>query len=406
MKVVGYLCSSIAGKTDKSLELKIQREQIEKYCREHDFQIVRYYTDQPDTSDNKRSALEEIVKDAVNNEFDRVVLLKFDRLGYDKNVRLWLFKELEKNRVDVFSLTEQSVLRDPAKEDNQAKINLVLRRVRDIPSLPEVVTKVMELVSNPTSSASELSKVIAHDPGLTTRVLRLVNSAYYGFPKQISSVQQAIMILGFTTMRGLVLSTSIFKIFTPKESKLGKTIDYKRFWKHSISTALASKLVAVNAGLSEGGDAFSCGILHDIGKVVFDQYDHSSYVEVFKSLKPYYTAAEFLDAEDKIIGITHSEIGYRVADKWNLPVNLSESIRCHHNPMESVSHTRLVCVVYLANNIVNIIESPYPVVSMDKFIPDVLQYLNIDEDKLYYLYNLCKDEIEKGGELESFFDQV
>jgi putative nucleotidyltransferase with HDIG domain len=404
LRVVGYLCSSIGSKTDKSLELKIQREQIEKYCREHNFEIVNFYIDQPHESQNKRSALENIVIDAKKKQFERVVILKFDRLGYDKNVKTWLYQELSAQNVDIMSLTEQSVMKDPNKDVDQAKINLVLRRVRDIPSLPEVVTKVMELVSNPTSSAAELSKVIAHDPGLTTRVLRLVNSAYYGFPKQISSVQQAIMILGFTTMRGLVLSTSIFKIFTPRDSKSGKTIDYKKFWKHSIATALSARHIATAVGMTEAGDAFSCGILHDIGKVVFDQYDHSSYVEVFKSLRPYHTSAELLDMEDKIIGITHSEIGYRVADKWNLPIALSETIRCHHNPMEALSYTKLVCVVYLANNIVNILESPYPVISMNKFYPDVLEYLNIDEEKLYSLYNLCKDEIEKGGELDSFFE--
>ena len=161
-------------------------------------------------------------------------MIKFLNYGF--------MRGLSRHSIELYSITENEYLSDPYQEDVQEKINMVLRRVKDIPSLPEVVTKIMELVSNPTSSAAELSKVIAHDPGLTTRVLRLVNSAYYGFPKQISSVQQAIMILGFTTMRGLVLSTSIFKIFTPKDSKTGKTIDYKQFWKHSISVALCARV--------------------------------------------------------------------------------------------------------------------------------------------------------------------
>ena len=404
MRVVGYICSSISSKTDKALELKIQREQIEKYCLEHDFKIVNFYSDVSQDSPKDKPELKELIKDSKKKEFDRVVVLKFNRLGYDKGFKHWVFDELSKNSVDILSITEQTTLRDPYKEDNQAKINLVLRRVKDIPSLPEVVTKVMELVSNPTSSAAELSKVIAHDPGLTTRVLRLVNSAYYGFPKQISSVQQAIMILGFTTMRGLVLSTSIFKIFTPKDSKVGKTLDYKKFWKHSISTALCARIVAQSIGMTEVGDSFSCGILHDIGKVVLDQYNHSDYVEVFKLLRTSYTSEQLIEAEEKVIGINHAEIGHRVADKWNLPVNLSETIRCHHNPLEAVSHTRMVSVIYMANKLANIITSPYLMMDINKFDPNVLDYLNLEENMLYAIYEEAKNEVETGGELDSFFE--
>lgn len=404
MKVAGYISSSIGSKTDKSLELKIQREQIEKYCHEHNFDLIRFYVDIPEENSKDKPELEQLIKDSKKKDFERVVVLKFDRLTHDKVLRYWVFDELRKNNVELFSITEQTTLKDPYKEDNQAKINIVLRRVKDIPSLPEVVTKVMELVSNPTSSAAELSKVIAHDPGLTTRVLRLVNSAYYGFPKQISSVQQAIMILGFTTMRGLVLSTSIFKIFTPKDSKTGKTIDYRDFWKHSISTALCARVVAEKVGMTEIGDAFSCGILHDIGKVVLDQYDHSDYVEVFKILRQPYTSEQLLEMEEKVIGVNHADIGYRVADKWNLPVTLSETIRCHHNPLEAVSYTKLVSVIYMANIFSNLIAKPYFLFDVNRFDPNVLEYLNLDGETVIATFETCKDEVDKGGQLDSFFE--
>lgn len=404
MRVVGYICSSIGSKTDKSLELKIQREQIEKYCHEQNLQVIRFYIDTLEDDPKNKPALETLINDSINKEFDRVIVLKFDRLSNDKDFRLKIYQELSNNSVDILSITEQSILKDPFKKDNQAKISLVLRKVKDIPSLPEVVTKVMELVSNPSSSAAELSKVIAHDPGLTSRVLRLVNSAYYGFPKQISSVQQAIMILGFTTMRGLVLSTSIFKIFTPKDSKTGKTIDYVKFWKHSISTALCSRVVARASGMTEVGDAFSSGILHDIGKVVLDQYDHTDYVEVFKKLRFNYSSKDLLETEDDIIGITHADIGYRVADKWNLPVTLSESIRCHHTPLEAVSYTKIVCVIYMANIIANMIEKPYIPMHIASFDSDVLKYLNINEELVLRIFEECREEVETGGELDSFFE--
>lgn len=405
MKVVGYICSSIGSKVDKSLEFKIQREQIEKYCKEHNFKIVQFYEDElKDDNYHQRPALNELISNSKDAEYERVIVAKFDRLSHDKELRLKYYEAFADHSIEIFSVAEQTTLKHEIKEEPQAKINIVLRKVKDIPSLPEVVTKVMELVSNPKSSAAELSRVISHDPGLTTRVLRLVNSAYYGFPKQISSVQQAIMILGFTTMRGLVLSTSIFKIFTPKDSKTGRTIDYKLFWKHSISTALCSRVIATSVGLTEVGDAFSCGILHDIGKVVFDQYDHSDYVEIFKLLGPKYTSEDLLEMETKIIGINHGDIGYRVADKWNLPVNLSETIRCHHTPLDSLSHTKLVSVVYLANILANMIAQNLPVLDHNKFDPHVLDYLKINQDKLYSILSSCREEVDKGGELDSFFE--
>lgn len=404
MKVAGYLCSSISSKVNKPLELKIQREQIEKYCKEHSFDLIRVYSDQPTDKNSRRPALDRLIKDATRKEFDRVIVLKFDRISYDKNQRLLLQKQLNKFDVELFSIAEPSGLNETLTEKQQAKINAVLRKVKDIPSLPEVVTKVMELVSNPSSSASELGRVISHDPGLTTKVLRLVNSAYYGFPKQISSIQQAIMILGFTTMRGLVLSTSIFKIFAPKDGQIGMTIDYKEFWKHSISTALCARIIAPKAGINEAGDAFSCGILHDIGKIVFDQYDHPDYVEVFRKLPRNYTNDELIAMEEKIIGINHAEIGFKVSEKWNLPSKLSETIRCHHTPMDSLYHSKLVSVIYVANIFANIINSRNVFMSMSMFDPNVLDFLALTEDDLFELLSICKEEVDKGGELDSFFE--
>lgn len=403
MKVVGYICSSIGARVDKSLEIKIQREQIDKYASEHNFQIVKLYIETTDDH-NTRPAMDSMLQDASMGIYQRVIVHSFDRLSINKDIRSKIYTGLAKHGVEIFSITDQCILRESSKDDVEYKVSLILKKVKDIPSLPEVVTKVMELVSNPSSSAAELSKVISHDPGLTTRVLRLVNSAYYGFPKQISSIQQAIMILGFTTMRGLVLSTSIFKIFTPKGSSTGKTIDYQLFWKHSISVALCSRIAASNTGLTELGDAFSCGILHDIGKVVFDQYAHTDYVEVFKSIPLKYSSKQLLDAEQKIIGVNHADIGYRVADKWNLPITLSESIRCHHSPLESVSNSKLVSCIYLGNIIANQITKNSGLLNYSVFNPDVLNFMGLNEDKLALIFNCCKDELDKGSNLESFFE--
>ena len=119
---------------------------------------------------------------------------------------------------------------------------------------------------------------------------------------------------------------------------------------------------------------------------------------------PKYTSEELLEMETRIIGINHSDIGYRVADKWNLPVNLSETIRCHHNPLDSLSHTKLVSVVYLANKLANLIAQPAPILDINRFDSHTLDYLKISQDKLYTILSSCKEEIDRGGELDSFFE--
>jgi len=402
LNVVGYINSFRSQEFDRSLEIKIQREKIEDFCTKHNFNLVKIYIEPPESRPDYRPELVKLINNASRNEFEKVIVLKLDKFGNDTSVKTWVASELKKYKIEIYSLTESKLVeKDNSANNSKTKAEVLKRRVKDIPSLPEVVTKVMELVQDPKSSAAQLSRVISHDPGLTSRVLRLVNSAYYGFPKQISSIQHAIMILGFTTMRGLVLSTSIFKIFAPKSGKAA-SLNYKQFWKHSLVTAIAAKTINKYLFFPEEDDLFSAAILHDIGKIILDQYDHDNYLNVLLEVPDQNDFNKVLEAENKFCEIVHPEIGYIVAEGWNLPESLSNVIKYHHNPLESENNPKMAGIVYLGNIFAK------NLVDCERFDPslfsqNVLEYFGLGEDDLLDINSRIIEDIQDIEDFEMFF---
>jgi len=400
LKTVGYINSYRLQEIERSLEIKIQKEKIQEFCRQHDFELLKIYEEPVESRTDYKPELIKLINDASKKEFEQVIILKFGKFGPDNTMRTWVISELKKYKVETYSLTESKIQIEeiPSSISKAERIRI---RVRDIPSLPEIVTKVMQLVQDPRSSASQLSRIISHDPGLTTRVLRLVNSAYYGFPRQISSIQQAVTILGFTTMRGLVLSSSIFKIFSPKNDLI-KTLDYKKFWKHSLISAISSKKINNYLQFNEEDDIFSAAILHDIGKIILDQYDHENYILALREAPNPLCSHEVLVAEEKHCEISHQNIGYVVAEGWNLPESLSEVIRYHHDPMSSLENRKLTSIVYLGNIFSHIVLD-LNIFDINLFDNGALNYLGLNEDDLLAINAEIIEEIENIGDLESFF---
>lgn len=403
MQVVGYISSSRNHEIDREIELKIQRERIEDFCRKESLELLAIYEEAQDSREDYKPELFKILNLASDKKFSKVIVLKLETLAKDKVAKIWVMNELKKHGVSIHSLTEDLMpvsLMD--KEESIKKANRIKSKVRDLPSLPEVVNKVMELVQDPNSSAAQLSKVISHDAGLTSRVLKLVNSAYYGFPKQISSIQHAIMILGFTTMRGLVLSSSIFKIFAPRGDN-ADMLDYKELWKHTLLSAIAAKHINKYMGLNQDEHIFSAAILHDIGKIILDQYDHANYIQVSGEVSDQLDFVSLIKAEENYCGISHSDMGYLLAEQWNLPMNISESIRCHHNPIDAKEeYKEIVGIICLGNTLAHLIGKG-KTISMEDLNADILDIIEVDESDITEITMLINEEIEEIGNLESFF---
>lgn len=232
----------------------------------------------------------------------------------------------------------------PTKGIDPAKIKRITESIIGLPTLPTVVAKMITLVDNPRTSASSLARLIASDQALTARVLKLANSAYYGFSREISTVNMAIVVLGFNTVKDMGLSLSVFDAF--KSGKQNESFDLNRFWEHSIACGIASRMLARTYLPRYTGEAFVAGLLHDIGKVILNQYFQPEFMQII-SLQNEGMSLE--EAENTIIHTHHAQIGSWLAEKWNLPRIISRALLYHHEPWAAEKEAVFHALVYLAD---------------------------------------------------------
>ena len=233
------------------------------------------------------------------------------------------------------------------KQSSLQRIKRITESIIGLPTLPTVVSKMIELVDNPKTSAASLARLISTDQSLTARILKLANSAYYGFPREISTVNMAIVVMGFNAVRDMGLSLSVFDIF--KDSSDLKHFDLNRFWEHSIGCGVATKMIARQHRHSLAGEAFVAGLLHDIGKVILRQYAREDFIEIMSRVVM--RNEDFEDAERAVIGTDHGQIGGWLTEKWRLPRQISDAIRFHHDPSQAGSSRVLVAMVSVADHL-------------------------------------------------------
>jgi HD-like signal output (HDOD) protein len=209
--------------------------------------------------------------------------------------------------------------------DQDAQRKQIEKFIRRIPSLSTTVGKVLEICSKVDASPNELNKVIALDPVLTGQVLKLINSAYYSLVNKVTSLTRAITMLGLNTVKNMALSTAIIR--TVAGAKKSKVLPTKKFWAHSISVGVSAKLLAQvkDIPLMEREEFFISGLLHDLGKVPFDD----DYIHVLSMAKR--EQIPLIEAERQLMGIDHQEVGLMIAEKWKLNKAISSCIGNHHD---------------------------------------------------------------------------
>lgn len=227
----------------------------------------------------------------------------------------------------------------------QVKLEKRLPRVNDLPTLPSVATNVIQITQNPKSSALEVGRAISHDQGLATKVLRMANSAFYGFPRKITTITHAIVILGFVNIRNIVLTASIFDMFPSGRENGG--FDREGFWEHSLACGVTSKLIAKRLGIKNLEEVFICGLLHDLGKLVLDAYFNEEFTRIVCLAKE--NEILIKDAEQQLLDLDHTTVGGFVADKWDLAPTLIKTIRFHHDPPRANESMRITAIVHLAD---------------------------------------------------------
>ncbi len=222
----------------------------------------------------------------------------------------------------------------------------VLDKLTEMPALPTVVAKLTRLIADPRTTASDINDALSADPGLVTKILKLVNSSYYGFPRRITTITNAVVILGFNQVRNLALSAFIFDKFASAARSSG--FDINGFWKHSIGAAFLGAGIARHIAPKLEEDAFICGLLHDLGKFVMAQNAAAHIAMVLEAVKR--EDILFYRAEAECLDYDHAMLGAAVMERWNLPETLVGVVRHHHAPLAAPENSQtLACVTNLAD---------------------------------------------------------
>jgi len=278
------------------------------------------------------------------------------------------------------------------QSENLQRVKTYIDRM---PALPVTVTKVVEVCNQPGTSAVDLNKVISVDPVLMARVMKLINSAYYGLSGKITSLVRAIIMLGVNTVKNLALSSAVV-------GNLGKsgnfqTLNAQGFWRHSLGVGVTSKLLARKRGVDAKilEEYFIAGLLHDIGKIPLNNALADQYVEVMAAADR--ERLPLIKAEKRILNIDHQETGVMIGEAWNIGANFMETIRHHHDPEGYSGDSRdLVLSVSAANYFMNLTEVGFSGERYPRRMDDeVFSYLGVDMNWLDEIEDEVEAQIQK-----------
>jgi putative nucleotidyltransferase with HDIG domain len=239
-------------------------------------------------------------------------------------------------------VTEQLLVSDP---ERLKQVKEQISAAGDLPTLPLIALQVSRLASNPLSGMSEIVRIIRNDPPLTAKILRVANSAFYGMPRRIESLNMALVVLGMRELNNLVTCITVMKTFPPVDG--AQLFDRRGFWEHSAGCGEIARVIATRLHLRLHGVEFTAGLLHDVGKIILEQYRHDEFMAAVSLAAN--EGVSTVQAEQQTIGVDHCEIGAWLAEKWCLPPSIVEGIRYHHQPQLAPEFSSLTTVVRLAN---------------------------------------------------------
>lgn len=236
-----------------------------------------------------------------------------------------------------------TTLKRSAATKSAATLKRVAEETMTLPTFPVVASRLIEEVARPDATSEEIARIVSLDPALTARTLKLANSDFYGFPRKVGSVDLAVLVLGPSTIRDLVLTASVVQT-------LGRTgTALEGLLSHSMACGIAARALAERAKYRLTGDAYAAGLLHDLGKVALRQNDAARYDAVLALCRAQNTPVE--DAERGLFGTDHAEVGGWLAERWGLPADIVEAIARHHRPDAATRNRALAALVHIANSL-------------------------------------------------------
>jgi HD-like signal output (HDOD) protein len=234
-----------------------------------------------------------------------------------------------------------------------AKAQAMVEQIIDLPTIPHVATKVIDLLDKPDVELDEVADMILTDQVLAARVIKIVNSPFYKPAHEIKSVKRALIYLGFRHIRELAFTCSFVDVFQGKDG----VFDVRTFWEHSFGVGIISKIIAQRIRYPDTEKAYLVGIVHDIGEVFLSYYARADFEKLLQAMKgqPY----RLVNAEEQFFGTTHCEIGQCIARKWNFPPDYCEVISYHHHPEDAKIDPTLCAIVNLADLFCSVCQLDY-----------------------------------------------
>ena len=271
-----------------------------------------------------------------------------------------------------------------------------IRHIANLPTLPQVASRLMKIINDPMTSSSDVAFVVGQDLSLSAKILRLANSAFYGIPRSITNINNAVVILGLKVINTMVLSLTVFDMF-PENKRSKLLFDRKAFWIHSLACGTIAKKLATKVKkfvMFDPEEAFCAGLLHDIGKVVMEQYLHEDFHLALKTSKT--DNIPMYEAEEEVLGFDHTDVAEWLTSGWGLPMEIQLPLINHHDPAISVQCQDIVALCHYADWLCyetgTALDKSYPRPELDTHS---IEHLRIEDSDIEFIKEKLPEELEK-----------
>lgn len=289
---------------------------------------------------------------------------------------------------------------EPLKKASADTLDAILDGAGELAALPQIVMRVIDMTADPKATPADLERVIGMDQALAAKLLTLANSSYYGLPRRISSLREAVVFLGFKTLRNMAMTITTFNLFLGRSDT--DSLLRRAIWRHSVDAAQCAKAIVplLPAATQEevGADqAYTGALLHDIGKMALDTSRHALFTALVGMAAA--KGVRYSVLEPQALPFGHGEIGAALAARWNLPPMLSEAIAFHHTPRAAELNPKLTAAVCLANEIVHFLQDLPPerdFAVLHAACAEAVIPLRVSETGLHSMARACRTELDKG----------
>lgn len=228
----------------------------------------------------------------------------------------------------------------------EAKLKRIMTQVRSFPGMPATAAKLLPLLKDQDTGAGEIEDILRYDPGLTANILKLTNSAYFGIPSRVSSVRQAVMLLGWKRLIQLVMTMCMSALMNKPIP--GYDLPRGELWRHSITVSIAAEILVKFLKIAEAEEVFTAALLHDVGKLILGGYVQEDLQTIDDMVNK---GISFEVAEYIVLGTDHAQVGGRILKNWAFPADLVNAVHWHHNPESCETQCVLSDIVHMANSL-------------------------------------------------------